>query len=161
MGRRILYRRGEKLEGLLAVGEKYRVVPLKARDLPELYVADRWSFGGDRSALLAAILWRHPGSGLVAKDAAGRMAGYLLRSSGRLVPWMASTPEAARALLGHELAHGVGQRVEVMTAGSVLVHELLLGLGFTGVPDRLRMELGTCSEVVGFETYGLSPYLAT
>jgi GNAT superfamily N-acetyltransferase len=161
VGRRILYRRGEKLEGLLAVGEKYRVVPLKARDLPELYVADRWSFGGDRSALLVAILWRHPGSGLVAKDAAGRMAGYLLRSSGRLVPWMASTPEAAWALLGHELAHAVGQRVEVMTAGSVLVHELLLGLGFTGVPDRLRMELGTCSEVVGFETYGLSPYLAT
>jgi len=161
VGRRILYRRGAKLERLLAVDEKYRVVPFQARDLPELYVADRWSFGGDRSALLAAILARHPDSGLLARDAAGRMAGYLLRCGSRLGPWMASTPEAARALLGHELIHGEGQRVEVMTSGSGPVHELLLELGFTGVPDRLRMELGACSEVVGFETYGLSPYLVT
>jgi hypothetical protein len=48
-----------------------------------------------------------------------------------------------------------------MTAGSGPVHELLLELGFTGVPDRLRMELGNYSEVAGFETYGLSPYLVT
>ena len=162
VGRRTLYRRGARHESLLAVDEKYRVVPLQARDLPELYVADRWSFGGDRSALLATILERHPGSGLVARDAAGRMAGYLLRSGSRLGPWMASTPEAARALLGHVLCQAEGyMMLEVMTAGSGPVHELLLELGFTGVPDRLRMELGACSEVVGFETYGLSPYLVT
>jgi ribosomal protein S18 acetylase RimI-like enzyme len=161
VGRRILYRRGAKLKRLLAVGEGYRVSPLEAGDLPELYSADRWSFGGDRSALLAAIFQRHSGSGLLARDVRGQLAGYLFRSGDRLGPWKASTPEAARALLRQVLVQREGHGIEVMTPGSGPVHELLLELGFTGVPDRLRMELGTCSEVVGFETYGLSPYLVT
>jgi predicted GNAT family acetyltransferase len=80
VGRRILYRRGAKLKRLLAVGEGYRVSPLEAGDLPELYSVDRWSFGGDRSALLAAIFQRHSGSGLLARDVTGRLAGYLFRS---------------------------------------------------------------------------------
>ena len=161
VSRRILYRRGTKPERLLGVGKEYRVVSLKARDLPELYGADRRSFGGDRSALLAAIMRRHPGSGLLARDEVGRMAGYLLRSGDRIGPWMASTPEAARTLLGRELVQRGWRRTEVMAPGGGPVHELLLGLGFTGVPDLRRMELGSCPRVGGLETYGLSPYLVT
>jgi hypothetical protein len=63
--------------------------------------------------------------------------------------------------LRHVLVQGEGHGIEVMTPGSGPVHKLLLDLGFTGVPDRLRMELGTYLEVAGFETYGLSPYLVT
>ena len=40
-----------------------RVTPLLFGDLPELYGVDRWSFGGDRSALIRAILKLHPGWG--------------------------------------------------------------------------------------------------
>jgi hypothetical protein len=89
------------------------------------------------------------------------MAGFLLSSGTRLGPWTASTTEAARALLIRELARGKRGRTEVMAPENGQSHRLLAGLGFTGAPDRLRMELGTSSRVAGFETYGLSPYLLT
>ena len=49
-----------------------------------------------------------------------------------------------------------------MAPGGGPVHRLLTGLGLIGIPDRLRMELGTPSRAGGgLETYGLSPYLIT
>jgi ribosomal protein S18 acetylase RimI-like enzyme len=162
VGRRVLYRLEGKRRALYPPGRGHRAVSLTPGDLAELYGVDRRSYGGDRSALLAAIVEGRHGSGLVARDAEGSMTGFLLRSGTLLGPWTASTPEAARALVVRELARGVWDRTEVMAPAGGPSHRLLKELGFVGVPDRLRMELGTLSRAYdSLETYGLSPYLIT
>ena len=162
VGRRVLYRLEAKPRALYPPGRRHRVVPLTPGDLAELYDVDRRSYGGDRSALLGAIVERRHGSGLVARDAEGNMTGFLLRSGTLIGPWTASTPEAARALLVRELARGIWHSTEVMAPGGGPSHRLLAELGFIGVPDRLRMELGAPARAGGgLETYGLSPYLIT
>jgi GNAT superfamily N-acetyltransferase len=142
VGRRVLYRLEAKPRALYQPGREHRVVPLTSGDLAELYDVDRRSYGSDRSALLAAIVERRHGSGLVARDAEGSMTGFLLRSETLLGPWTASTPDAARALLVRDLARGIWDSTEVMAPGGGPSHRLLAELGFIGVPDRLRMELG-------------------
>ncbi len=98
VGHRISYRlEGESLlETVRATRlrvDSVKVAPLLFGDLPELYGVDRWSFGGDRSALILATLKRHPGWGLIARDASGRIKGYLVRSVSetetRIGPFMA------------------------------------------------------------------------
>jgi ribosomal protein S18 acetylase RimI-like enzyme len=162
VGRRVLYRLEAKPRALSPPGRGHRVASLTPGDLAELYDVDRRSYGGDRSALLAAIVVRRHGSGLVARDAEGRMTGFLLRSGTLLGPWIASTPEAARALVVRELAREIWDKTEVMAPGGGPSHRLLAELGFIGIPDRVRMELGTAPRAGGgLEIYGLSPYLIT
>ena len=161
VGRRVLYRLEAKPRALSPPGRRHRVLSLTPGDLAELYDVDRRTFGGDRSALLAAIVERRSGSGLVARDAEGSMTGFLFRSGTRLGPWTASTPEAARALVVRELDRGKWEKTEVMAPGGGPSHRLLEDLGFIGVPDRLRMELGTPPRAGALETYGLTPYLIT
>ena len=144
-----------------------RVTPLLFGDLPELYGVDRWSFGGDRSALIRATLNLHPGWGLIARDASGRINGYLVRSAYestvRIGPFMASSPDGARVLLAHVLQTDGGRSVEVSVPGSAesSAHEVLREFGFLGWWDRLRMELGEAPRTDGLEVYGTTPYLAT
>lgn len=144
-----------------------RVAPLLFGDLPELYGVDRWSFGGNRSALIRATLNLHPGWGLISRDASGRVNGYLIRSaygsSVRIGPFMASSPDVARVLLAHTLQTGGGRSVEVSVTGPAEspVHRVLREFGFVGWRDRLRMELGEALWPGGLEAYGTTPYLAT
>ncbi len=147
----------------------YRVETLSFGDLPELYGVDHWSYGADRSALLFATLRLHPGGGLLARDASGRMQGYLIRSSSahtnRVGPFVASTPAVARLLLTGALGASEGSPVEVTVPGLTEspAHDLLHEFGFRGREERLRMELGAESEASrgGLEQYGTTPYLAT
>ena len=148
-------------------GEGQRVAPLLFGDLPELFGVDLWSYGADRSALIMAILRRYPGWGLVARDATGRIQGYLVRSASgstvRIGPLMASSPGVARVLLVRALETHDGRSVEVSLPapkGSP-AHELLYEFGFVGRRDRLRMELGEASPTQGLRAYGTTPYLAT
>jgi GNAT superfamily N-acetyltransferase len=144
-----------------------RVSPLFFGDLPELYGVDLWSYGADRSALILATLRRYPGWGLVARDSAGRIKGYLVRSASgstvRVGPFMASSPEIAGALLSRALKTDGGRSVEVSLPApkESPVHELLREFGFIGRRDRLRMELGETSPTEGLQVYGTTPYLAT
>lgn len=156
----------------------HRVETMLLGDLPEIYGADRWSYGADRSALIFAALRLHPGGGIVARDASGRVKGYLVRSSSssatRIGPFLASTPDVARLLLSRALRDSGrrdgrrgGAPVEVVVPdpkGSP-AHDLLREFGFTGRPDRLRMELGEASGLhpasPGLSDYGTTPYLAT
>jgi len=144
-----------------------RVTPLLFGDLPELYGVDRWSFGGDRSALILATLKLHPGWGLVARDASGRIKGYLIRSANgatvRIGPFMASSPDVARVLLARALQTDGGRSVEVSVSGPAQspAHGVLREFGFVGWWDRLRMELGEEPRTEGLEAYGTTPYLAT
>ena len=147
----------------------YRVSTLTIGDLPEVYGVDRWSFGGDRSALILAAIRLHPGRGLVARDVSGRIKGYLVRSvSGglnRIGPLLAEDEPAARALLGAALRSvrdSGGRPVEITCASpNEEDHRLLRDCGFEGAPDRLRMELGAAPESRGIPQYGTTPYLAT
>ena len=147
----------------------HRVETLTFGDLPELYGVDHWSYGAERSSLILATLKLHPGQGLVARDASGRMKGYLIRSSiGRTVrigPFLASTPDVAHLLLARALSVTGGTPVQVTVSGpgGCHAHTLLQEFGFEGTEDRMRMELGqntaTCS--TGLVHYGTTPYLAT
>lgn len=144
-----------------------RVAPLSFGDLPELYGVDLWSYGADRSALILATLRQYPGWGLVARDVTGRIKGYLVRSASgatvRVGPFMASSPDVARALLTRALETDVGMSVEVSLPapkGSP-AHELLREFGFFGRRDRLRMELGEAPHADGLSVYGTTPFLAT
>ena len=146
----------------------HRVETLTFGDLPELYGVDRWSYGADRSALLFATLRLHPGRGLVARDASGRIEGYLIRSSlghaTRIGPFLASTADVARLLLARALS-ATSAPVQVTFPGPVgcPAHSLLQEFGFEGREDRLRMELGETKAActAGLVHYGTTPYLAT
>ena len=143
-----------------------RVKVLGMGDLAEVYGLDLWSHGGDRSPLIFATLRSHPGQGLVARDSSGVLKGYLVRSGGplnRIGPFVAASPQVARGLLDNALWNSGDSNVEVTVTGPGPVRDLLPELGFEGVVDRLRMELGEsldCGTASIFE-YGTTPYLAT
>ncbi|QYJ16167.1 hypothetical protein Rxycam_01998 [Rubrobacter xylanophilus DSM 9941] len=167
--RRTVYRReGGEAAPLAREPRGYRIRALLMGDLPELYGVDYWSYGGDRSHIIFAILRRHPGLGLVARDRAGRMKGYLIRSrSGdavRIGPFMAEDFRVARALLRRALADGGGKRIEaaVPEGPESPAHALFRVFGFAGRSERLRMELGDePGEGGGLEQYATTAYLAT
>jgi GNAT superfamily N-acetyltransferase len=165
---RIVYRLEEapRKAGAREAADGHRVEALSFGDLPELYGVDRWSYGGDRSALIFATLRLHPGGGLVARDSSGRIQGYLIRGASgimtRIGPFMASTPGVARLLLARAL-DGSPAEVAVPGPAESPAHDLLREFGFGGRTDRLRMELGEECGVcpAGLEHYGTTPYLAT
>lgn len=147
----------------------HRVETLVVGDLPELYGLDHWSYGADRSALIFAVLRMHPGRGLVARDATGRIKGYVIRSSAgsaiRIGPFVAATPDVARLLLDNVLSDDTEAQVEVTVSGpdDSPAHVLLREFGFAGRKDRLLMELGEKPDTgdTDLTHYGTTPYLAT
>lgn len=174
VGRRTVYRwesegvRGEPGEG------GCRVTPLAFGELPELCGTDYWTYGGDRSALILAILRLHDGSGWLARDRTGRIQGYLVGSSSdatvRLGPLAAADAGVARALLLRALDGSQRATITVPApaAGDPAAGAVLDELGFVGLPDRTCMELrsaaatsGTHPSGAGLALYGTTPYLAT
>jgi GNAT superfamily N-acetyltransferase len=147
--------------------DRHTMEMLTFGDLPELYGVDYWSYGADRSALILATLKLHPGQGLVARDATGRMKGYLIRSSmgraTRIGPFLASTPDVARLLLTGALSSTGGAPAQVTAPGPVdrHAHSLLQEFGFRATQDRMRMELGVAACRDGLVHYGTTAYLAT
>jgi len=148
----------------------YRVETMLLRDLPEVYGLDLWSYGADRSALIFAALRLHPGGGLVARDASGRMKGFLVRSSSarttRIGPFLAPSPGVARMLLSRALRDGgPGKPFEAISTDDCSpVHDLFGEFGFRRHADRLRMELDGSPELpasAGLAHYSTTPYLAT
>lgn len=147
----------------------YEVGPLVMADLPEVYGLDRWTYGGDRSALIFATLRLHPGRGLVIRDSSGRVKGYLMRGDAghatRIGPFVAETSTAARLLLDNTLLDLKDTTVEVTVPdiGSEPACTLFQERGFAGCEDRLCMKLGKATNVhpPGLVQYGTTSYLAT
>ncbi|HET7479923.1 MAG TPA: GNAT family N-acetyltransferase [Rubrobacteraceae bacterium] len=172
---RTIYRLDEASRNPLARQEAdgHHVGTMLFGDLPEIYGVDHWTYGADRSALIFATLRLHPGRGLVARDSAGRVKGYLIRGEAghatghatRIGPFVASEPGVARLLLQNALdgAEGAAIEVTVPGPGNGPAHALLKEFGFTGRRDRLRMDLGEklCSCRSALTHYGTTPYLAT
>lgn len=183
VGRRAVYRiegRAKRWETAEVRGDgRYSVTPLTFGEVPELRGADYWAYGGDRSALILATLRLHRGGGWLARDASGRIKGYLIEARSdptiRFGPLAAATPDVAQILLSTALARHESERAVVSAALTVpaptgdaepSAHTLLEGLGFSGHPDRLCMELRTTENGVGISgtgltLYGTTPYLAT
>lgn len=166
--RRAVYRReaGAPVPKEVPSYDRYRVGPLLAADLPELYGVDYWSYGGDRSAVIFAVLRRHPGKGLVVRDPTGSMKGYLILSpaaSGavRIGPFLAAEDGAARALLARALEVAGEAPAELIVPDPETARPLLEEFGFEGRDDRLRMELGPAPDTRGMLQYATTPYLAT
>lgn len=164
---RVVYRLEGGPRRVVTDGSGYAVETITDGDTPEIYGVDYWSYGADRSALILATLKLHPDQGLVARDAAGRIKGYLIRSATpdvtRIGPFMASGPGVARLLLAGAL-RGRGMPVEATVTGEAdsPAHALFGEFGFAGRKDRLRMELGEASAArPGLESYATTPYLAT
>lgn len=148
----------------------YRIETLTTRDLPELFAVDHWSYGADRSGLILATFRLHPGRSLVARDASGRVKGYLLQSTAaratnhstiHVGPFMASSPGLARLLLYSALENSGGEILEATVTGDGPARVLFEEFGFVGRKDRLRMELGRAETHPALDQYGTTPYLAT
>jgi ribosomal protein S18 acetylase RimI-like enzyme len=87
VGRRVLYHREVRSGVRPGIDGEYKVAPLKASDLPEVYGLDRRSFGGDRSARIEALLRRQGGSG-----PAMRRDGWRDTSSAAESAWVPGWP---------------------------------------------------------------------
>lgn len=87
-------------------------------NLEELVACDAESFGAPREPLLAALLDLYRDRLLVARDAAGRLQGYLFARDPTLGPWVASSRNVAAALLSEALRLPFLQTPHVMVPRS-------------------------------------------
>ena len=166
MGRRTAYRLDGRRDALEA--DARRADTLRFGDLPELYGVDLWAHGADRSPLIFSALGLRSGHGFVARDAAGRIGGYLILDASadpvRIGPFAAADPATARRLLIRVLQMTGDAPVRVIATGpdGCPSHELFRSLGFVGREDRLRMELGEEPAAPGgLVQYGTTPFMAT
>jgi ribosomal protein S18 acetylase RimI-like enzyme len=170
MGRRTVYR----LDGPArkaapeSPDDVRRVDTLRFGDLPELYGVDLWGHGADRSPLIFSALGLRSGMGFVARDAAGRMEGYLILDASedpvRLGPFAAGNTDVARRLLLRTLeAAGDAPLRAIATAqDGCPSHDLFRQFGFVGRKDRLRMEIGDgAADPGGLLQYATTPFMAT
>jgi ribosomal protein S18 acetylase RimI-like enzyme len=169
LGRRTVYRLdGPAREAATKSADARRVETMRFGDLPELYGVDLWGHGADRSPLIFSALGLRSGRGFVAKDAAGRIEGYLILDASdhpvRLGPFAAGTTDAARRLLLHalEAAGDVPARTIATGPNGCTSHDLFRQFGFVGREDRLRMELGEeAADPGGLLQYATTPFMAT
>jgi GNAT superfamily N-acetyltransferase len=80
------------------------VSPMTAEDFTEVAALDAVAFGHDRSAVVESFFVDDPGRAFVHRDQRGAVDGYLIAQPLRIGPWVASTYEAAEALLTAALA---------------------------------------------------------
>jgi GNAT superfamily N-acetyltransferase len=130
-----------KLDGDLMA--PHRVTTLTHEDLPALVEFDTRSFGGSREALLVASLQLYADRVFATHNESGAITGYVVAQEQRLGPWVATTPEAAKALLAHALT------LQYVAAPSVLVPalnrdatELLERSGFRSSRELRHMRYG-------------------
>ena len=103
-----------------------RVTQFQPGELDELVQFDGRFFGAARRAVLASLLRDERMRGLVTRDDAGGICGYLVAQPSRLGPWVAATPEAAEALLAAALALCGGASLSVRPPSFNRVAEPLL-----------------------------------
>jgi len=120
-----------------------RVGPLRLDDLAALTAFDEPIFGAERSVVFAALLDEAPDRAFVARDADGRISGYLFAQSQTLGPWAARTPAIAEALLATVLPLPFEGAPSALLPGSNAdAAKLLLRYGFSPRRSLRRMRRG-------------------
>ncbi len=109
----------------------FRVELAATGDLPAIVAFDAPFFGANREKLFAALWPAFGERALVARDASGRLAGYLFARDSVLGPWAAGSSEAAEDLLvaALELSHRQPPRVMLPRSNTRAI-ELLSRHGF-------------------------------
>lgn len=119
------------------------LAPMRGGDLDEVVAFDTPIFGGDRRRVLAEFLGRSPERAFVARDAGGRVAGYLLAQPQNLGPWVAASPESAEDLLAAALSLPFEPAPRVLAPGAnPAVRELLCRHGFAAQRSLRHMRRG-------------------
>ncbi len=126
------------------------VFPVNALTLPQLFPLDKAAFGADRSRVLERVALENPRSGLLARAADGKPAGFLLVKMSpkgcEVGPWVVDTTHAAWAmpcLLEAVLDKLAGQSVELgVYTGRDDVEEKLADHGFHAGFATVRMTRG-------------------
>lgn len=125
--------------------EAITVRALRDDDLREVIAFDAQGYGAPRDRVIEAYIRDHPAVALVARDEAGALRGYLAvqAATGAAGPWLASTPDAARALLRVALARD-GAAIETVQApdANYDAATLLQSAGFTPFRMLAHMRLG-------------------
>ncbi|GAC1395953.1 MAG: GNAT family N-acetyltransferase [Chloroflexota bacterium] len=80
------------------------VTPLRDANLPAMLALDAPLYGAGRRALLASYVATYPARSFIAWGPGGTAQGYLVAQAGTLGPWVATSPDAADALLRAALA---------------------------------------------------------
>lgn len=118
---------------------------LRDDDLREVIAFDTRGYGAPRDRVIAAYVRDDPAVALVARDQGGALRGYLIvqAATGAVGPWLASTPDAARALLRGALARD-RSAIETVQApdGNHDATTLLRSAGFAPFRTLAHMRLG-------------------
>jgi GNAT superfamily N-acetyltransferase len=127
----------------LRPAQSERVGAVRANDIPALETFDTPIFGGARATVFAAALAEAPERAFIARDAEGRISGYLFAQPLVLGPWAAHTPADAEALLAAALTLPFSGAIRTLTPSSNTdAANMLMRYGFS--PQRLlrRMRRG-------------------
>jgi predicted N-acetyltransferase YhbS len=121
-----------------------------AAELADVIRLDGELFGVERPRLWGWLLAAHPERTLLARDATGRLVGYLCVQDPLLGPFGARAPEVADALLHQALALVGHRRVRLqMPEANTAGRELLLKRGFTIGRSLRHMRRGPCGPLAG------------
>ena len=111
-------------------------------DLPELASFDAPIFADDRRKVFEALLALHPERGFIARDAGGRLTGYLFAVQNRIGPWVVAEPSAAEHLLTAALSlEYQSNPMVVVPLECPAASDLLLKNGFTQIRSGWHMAL--------------------
>lgn len=121
------------------------IQPFQESDLREIIAFDARSYGAPRDRVVMAFVEDSPALVSVARDRDGALQGYLTiqAESHAAGPWLAATPDAARALFQDALVRHALLIEGVITPDANLhAAEILRSLGFVPMRTLAHMRLG-------------------
>jgi ribosomal protein S18 acetylase RimI-like enzyme len=140
-----VWRRQERLTLPPLPREAVAIRPYQERDLPEIIALDAHGYGAPRDRVIEAFITDDPGLASVARGRDGALQGYLIVQPEfhELGPWLAATPDAARALFVDAIARH-GALIESVIAPDANHHaaEILRSSGFAPTRTLAHMRLG-------------------
>lgn len=121
------------------------IKPFQASDLCDIIAFDAQGYGAPRDRIITSFIEDNPALVSVARDRDGVMQGYLTiqTESHTVGPWLATTPDAARALFQDALARH-GSLIEGVITPNANSHaaDIVRSLGFASARTLTHMRLG-------------------
>ncbi len=121
------------------------IQPFQESDLREIIAFDARGYGAPRDRIIMAFIEDDPALVSVARDHDGAIQGYLIVQAAlqTMGPWLAATPNAARALLVDALSrHGALIEAVITPDANHNAAVILRALGFAPTRTLAHMRLG-------------------